>query len=76
MEQPARTRVIDGRGLLPPEPFERVVEALADLDEGERVLLIVQCEPRPLYRFLESNDYRWKAESFPDGRVEVLISED
>lgn len=75
MDQSGKTRVIDGRGMQPPEPFDRVVEALASLDEGESVLLIVQCEPRPLYRFLDANDYRWKSEAYPDGRVEVLISE-
>ena len=76
MEPPAKTTVIDGRGLQPPEPFERVVAALAYMDQGDRVLLIVHHEPRPLYRFLEKNSYRWQAETFPDGHVEVLISED
>ena len=29
------TRTVDARGLEPPEPFERAMEALADLQDGE-----------------------------------------
>jgi len=70
-----KTRVIDARGLQPPEPFERVVAALADLEDGESVLLILEREPLPLYRFLSANNYRWSTESHPDGRVEIRIEE-
>jgi uncharacterized protein (DUF2249 family) len=66
---------IDARGLDPPEPFERVVEALAKLPSGEEVLLILDREPIPLYRFLVNNQYRYHADRFSDGRVEVRIWE-
>jgi uncharacterized protein (DUF2249 family) len=69
--------VIDARGLEPPGPFERVVEALSRLRPGERVLLILDREPRPLYRFLGNNGYQyrvqWSAE--PDPRCEIRIWE-
>lgn len=52
--------LIDARGLEPPEPFERVVEALSRLGAGEEVLMILDREPRPLYRFLESNGYSYQ----------------
>ena len=67
-------KVIDARELEPPEPFERVMEALPLLAEGGEILLILNREPYPLYRVLEQNGYRHRAESFPDGRFEIRIS--
>ena len=66
---------IDARGLEPPEPFERVMEALSELEPGGEILLILNREPFPLYRVLERNGYAWKAASFDDGRFEILIRE-
>jgi uncharacterized protein (DUF2249 family) len=68
-------KIIDARGLQPPEPFERVVDALSELTLGDQVKLIIHQEPRPLYRFLERNRYAYKAESFADGRFEIVIWE-
>ncbi len=67
--------VIDARDLEPPEPFERVMEALCELPAGGEILLILNREPFPLYRVLERNGYAWRTRSFPDGRFEILISE-
>jgi len=66
---------IDARGLEPPGPFERVMEALSDLEPGGEVLLILDREPFPLYRVLEMNGYAWTTASFEDGRFEILIRE-
>ena len=68
-------KIVDARGLQPPEPFERVVEALSELALDEQVRLIINQEPRPLYRFLERNRYAYKTESFADGRFEIQIWE-
>ncbi len=68
-------KIVDARGLHSPEPFERVVDALSELALGDQLKLIINQEPRPLYRFLESNRYAYKAESFPDGRFEIIIWE-
>ncbi len=66
-------KVIDARELEPPEPFERVIDALSTLGRDEQVLLILKREPFPLYRFLEQNNCEYKTDAHPDGRVEVLI---
>ena len=66
---------IDARGLEPPEPFERVMEAMTELEPGGEILLILNREPVPLYRVLERNGYSWNATWFDDGRVEILIRE-
>jgi len=68
-------KTIDARGMQHPEPFERVMEALTELELGDQVKLIIYMEPRPLYRFLERNRYGYKTESFDDGRFEILIWE-
>jgi uncharacterized protein (DUF2249 family) len=69
--------LVDARGLEPPGPFERVVDALSRLQPEERVLLLLDREPRPLFRFLVDNGYgysvRWLDE--PDAHCEVTIWE-
>jgi uncharacterized protein (DUF2249 family) len=68
-------KIVDARGLAHPEPFERVVEALTELEMGDQLKLIIHQEPRPLYRFLDRNRYAHKAENFADGHYEILIWE-
>lgn len=69
-------RVIDARGLPPPQPFELVMEALCDLAPGDEILLVLEREPTPLYQVLERNGYTWTTTHHPDeGRVEVCIRE-
>lgn len=65
---------IDARGWEPPRPFETVMEALCNLKVGEKLRLIVEREPLPLYRMLDRNDYAYFATTQPDGCFEVLIS--
>jgi tRNA 2-thiouridine synthesizing protein A len=67
--------IIDARDLEPPEPFERVMEALSDLEPGDRIKLILNREPHPLYRVLERNGYAYEPAWFDDGRCEILIWE-
>ena len=68
-------RVIDARAMVHPEPFERVVEALTTLGPNERVKLILDREPIPLYRFLEKNGYQYRVSPQPGGVYEILMWE-
>ena len=68
-------KIIDARGLQSPEPFERVIEALSELPLGEQLKLIIDQEPRPLYRFLARNRYDFRTQCFADGRFEIVIWE-
>ena len=68
-------KVIDARDLEPPEPFERVMEALSGLEPGGEVKLILNREPFPLYRMLHLNGYQHKTTPFPDGHFEIVIAE-
>ncbi|MEA3274360.1 MAG: DUF2249 domain-containing protein [Pseudomonadota bacterium] len=65
-------RVLDVRALEPPEPLERVLDALADLPSGDRLLVCLRREPFPLYDLLRRMDYVWETRSV-DSRYEVLI---
>jgi uncharacterized protein (DUF2249 family) len=67
--------VIDARGWEPPRPFETVMEALCDLKSGEKLRLIVEREPLPLYRVLERNGYAYYATVQSDGCFEIDICE-
>lgn len=67
-------RVVDVRGLEPPEPFERAMEAVVDLAPGEAFTLLLDRMPHPLLRVLERDGYRHEARVRDDGAVEVLIA--
>ena len=66
-------RVIDGRGLMPPEPMVLTGTALDTLPDGEELLLLLYCEPQPLYGILKQNGYTHRSQTRPDGTVEILI---
>ena len=65
--------VVDGRGLEPPEPFERTMAALDEIEPGQKVLLLLGREPFPLYRALALNGFVWQTKHTQSGEVEVLI---
>lgn len=65
--------LIDGRGLLPPEPMLRTLRALEDLQAGEQLTLLVGCHPEPLLFILQDNGYDWQETEHPDGTHELVI---
>jgi TusA-related sulfurtransferase len=66
--------VVDARGLEPPEPFERAMEALADLPRGGELTLLLDRMPHPLLRMLDRDGYRHQAAFRDDGAVEIHIA--
>lgn len=64
---------IDVCGLEPPEPLERVLDALGRLAPGQRLRVIIGREPFPLYRILDNNGYQHKTTPRDDYLYEVLI---
>lgn len=65
--------VLDVCGLEPPEPMERVLGALGALGSDEQLLMIIDRQPRPLYRILLNNSYTYRETLRPDGIFEILI---
>ena len=67
------TTVIDGRELQPPEPMELTLEALDTLPAGDELLLLLYCQPNPLFSILRQNGYAWREEVRADGTREIQI---
>lgn len=73
MNQPTNaTKIIDARGLEPPEPFVLAMNALDTCASGEKVLLLLTREPYPLYQALDLNGFSHQTRLATDGTVEVL----
>ena len=66
-------RTIDGRQLPPPEPFERTVEVLDELPDGQHVVLLLDCTPGPLFNYLQRHGYRWSEDVLDDGSHAIRI---
>ena len=73
MEKPDQDILLDVCGLAPPEPLERVLDALAVLAPGHRLRMRIDREPRPLYGILDKNNFLYQATVLPDYRYEILI---
>ena len=65
--------LVDARGLEPPEPFERVMHALALLRPGQTIRLLLHREPFPLYAILDQRGYRHDTQMQADGSYVILI---
>ncbi len=64
---------IDVRGLEPPEPMEHVLDALLVLPAGDHLQVLLDREPRPLYRILDTNGYKYSTSQHAGAHVEILI---
>lgn len=64
---------LDVRGLEPPEPLEQVLDALETLPAGDRLCMLIEREPRPLYRILANNGYVYSTSTLPDFVYQVTI---
>lgn len=65
---------VDTRWLPPPEPMERVLEALETLAPEDHILLLIHREPYPLYDILRAWGYRYDTRMCDDGSYEIMIS--
>jgi uncharacterized protein (DUF2249 family) len=69
----AREVTLDVRGMEPPQPLERVLEAIGDFQPGDRLNLIIDCYPQPLFRILDRNGYAYRAEPGKESQHEITI---
>jgi uncharacterized protein (DUF2249 family) len=65
--------VIDGRELQPPEPLEKALAALDGLPVGGELLLLLYCQPHPLFNVLRNNGFSWQENIAADGTHEIRI---
>ena len=66
---------LDVRDLEAPAPLERILDALADLPDGDSLCVRLRREPYPLYVMLRQMGYRWRCTRKEAGDVEVRIWE-
>jgi uncharacterized protein (DUF2249 family) len=67
------TTLIDGRGMEPPEPLQRALQALDELAVGDDLLLLLYCQPHPLFAALKQRDCTWSEALRADGTREIRI---
>ena len=70
---PADEICIDARDLEPPEPLERVLQALALLRPGQSIRLLLPREPFPLYPILAARGYAHVTHMDADGGYVIRI---
>lgn len=69
----AREHVLDVRSMESPEPFERVMEALDRLGPGDRLIVVIDRRPAPLFRVLERNGFAFAEAPGKDAAFEIAI---
>ena len=67
-----RDGALDVRGLEPPEPMHRILDALGR-DPGAALRVRIHREPYPLYELLHEQGYRYRTTHLQDGSFEILI---
>lgn len=67
------TQVIDGREMVPPEPLELTLNALDGLAADDELVLLLYCQPHPLFNILRREGYVWTEDLQPDGTREIRI---
>lgn len=65
--------LVDARWLEPPEPMERVLDALDRRTRHQRVRMLLHREPFPLYALLRQMGLAYETHARPDGCFEILI---
>lgn len=53
---------LDVRGMSPPEPLEHALEAIFTLEAGQRLRMLIDREPYPLYQMIERDGYLHESE--------------
>jgi uncharacterized protein (DUF2249 family) len=64
---------VDARGLEPPQPMVRILEAVADLPEDTELCAFTDRRPMHLYPQLEQRGFRSQSEEQPDGSFVTRI---
>ena len=72
-EPPEVFLTLDARGWEPPEPMVRMLEALDALPRGRKIVMLLNLEPRPLFRILMVNGFDCRSRLVPEGHFEVTV---
>ena len=69
----AREVTLDVRGMEPPQPLELVLETIDDFQVGDRLKLVIDCHPMPLFKILDRNGYGYHTEPGKESVNEITI---
>jgi hypothetical protein len=72
-ETMGREITLDVRGMEAPEPLERVLLTIDDFGPDDRLQLIIDCRPMPLFRILERNGYGYREAPGKTSNYEITI---
>lgn len=64
---------LDNRGLKPPQPMIRTLEALEKLEDHQSLTIINDREPLFLYPELDERGYTYETVPLEDGTYEITI---
>ncbi len=64
---------LDVCALAPPEPMERILDALDGMRAPDRLAVLIDREPHPLLRLLIRNHHRFAIDQRSDGKFDLLI---
>lgn len=64
---------LDVRGLEPPEPLEQALEALSQLGKNQRLRMLIDREPYPLYPILVKRQFMYNSRTLGEHRYEITI---
>jgi len=70
---PDHPLVVDARGLEPPQPMMKILEALAGIEPGGQLVALTDRPPRFLHAKLDDRGYRYVTEKTKDGWCETRI---
>lgn len=65
---------IDVRWLPPPEPFERIMQALQTLPAEATLQVLIHREPHPLYEVLRDSGHVWQTTALEGDNFEIRVS--
>ncbi|MDC8757043.1 DUF2249 domain-containing protein [Janthinobacterium fluminis] len=64
---------LDVCGLEPPGPMEQILAALGAMAPQDRLAVLIERDPLPLYRILDRHGYHHRIAQRPDRRYDLLI---
>lgn len=73
MKSDDSARLLDVRGLPPPEPLEQVLDGLADLPPEGALRVLIHREPHLLYEILGKRGFAWQTRQTDRG-YDILIT--
>ncbi|MBU5342409.1 DUF2249 domain-containing protein [Caldifermentibacillus hisashii] len=67
-------KILDNRGLEPPQPMMRTLKQLEKMEKGEQLVIINDRRPMFLYEELDELGYMHETEAQEDGSYKIIIS--